>query len=709
MEFVFLRQMHRSCNEEGVVITYRATARIERNGVVREEVGCFTSIKQDEAAAKTDALVNAIAQAKGLAFKSFEQDWGDTGAKNEKSEPPVRKRALSKPSPIKKEEEAAKKKQEQEDLKKKRAEEEKRKNEEEERLRQQQEEEEERLRQEEEERLRQEEEEERQRKLEEEERLRQEEEERQRKEEEDRVKAEREEEIRQEEERKRLEEEQQQQEMLRQEEEREKRKEEEKKKEEEELANRKEEERKLEEQLKREEEEKKRPPPPRASAPSAPSPAKSSSRVKQPAPRLVKRNAGPPVAQSRKQLSLSSRKNVKQFQPNFAEHVNRLREALNLDIQIQSKVDWILLAERCDVSKSHKFCCGEVFYESIMSHLAANLITLSPAGRAQLLAEWSSGAISISFDADQEERWTTRFVEGEMELLCREEPWEDLKLVGMDFVQQFHGENQEAVKLEVEKVGGKCLSLGENIQKFESCYRESADVIGKALGFLNPPTHVIDFEELNEFCKHVGLENKAGEIFQKEIMKGLAHHIESYCQHSLVPPALKKMWPSGVIDLAYNHSHSLPYSTIFQKGSLMIYVRPDALAADYETVGCNLLARVCDEESGLPVLSAQNLKDTENLQLDHLERIRAAMGLSMDVVCDVDFFEVCAFVDEGRFFSLFMRVVVLLCSLFQLKVLRTKLEMSGLQFWTSLPHKLKLVCCNPKPWRCCFSFGPMVC
>lgn len=90
----------------------------------------------------------------------------------------------------------------------------------------------------------------------------------------------------------------------------------------------------------------------------------------------------------RKQLSLSARKNCKTFKPHFEGHALRLQEALALELELQSKVDFLLLAERCDEGNKKvsvderervvitdtrrvriQDCCGEVFFDTIMGGL----------------------------------------------------------------------------------------------------------------------------------------------------------------------------------------------------------------------------------------------------------------------------------------------------------------------------------------------------
>lgn len=140
---------------------------------------------------------------------------------------------------------------------------------------------------------------------------------------------------------------------------------------------------------------------------------------------------------TRKQLSLSSRKNVKQFQANFADHVSRILEALGLEIEVQSKVEWVSLAEKCDEG-GHKFACGEIFYDKVMGGLADNLCKLAGTpGRDALVEDWSTGAISIVFDPEQESQWSLSFPNGDMEIVCRGEPWSETELVGSDYVQPF--------------------------------------------------------------------------------------------------------------------------------------------------------------------------------------------------------------------------------------------------------------------------------
>ena len=157
----------------------------------------------------------------------------------------------------------------------------------------------------------------------------------------------------------------------------------------------------------------------------------------------VKGRASPQVtpaaagAGPRKQLSLSSRKNVKQFQPSWNEHAARLQEALGLPGAVQSKVDWVPLADKCDEG-GHKFACGEIFYDKIMGGLAGNLTQLAgTAGREALLAQWTSLSITMRFDEKQAAQWSAGFVEGgDLELVSHGEPWLDVATVGADLLER---------------------------------------------------------------------------------------------------------------------------------------------------------------------------------------------------------------------------------------------------------------------------------
>ncbi len=139
----------------------------------------------------------------------------------------------------------------------------------------------------------------------------------------------------------------------------------------------------------------------------------------------------------RKQLSLSSRKNVKQFQTAWNDHAAKLQEALGLPGQVQSKVDWVPLADKCDEG-GHKFACGEIFYDKIMGGLVGNLARLAgTSGREALLAQWTSLAVALRFDEKQAAQWSCGFVDGgDLELVSRGEPWQETAAVGADLVER---------------------------------------------------------------------------------------------------------------------------------------------------------------------------------------------------------------------------------------------------------------------------------
>jgi flagellar biosynthesis GTPase FlhF len=360
---------------------------------------------------------------------------------------------------------------------------------------------------------------------------------------------------------------------------------------------------------------------------------------------VLSRSGGAPTSPAsgadsqRKQLSLSSRKNVKQNQPQFAEHAGRLQERLGLDTQVQSKVDWLILADVCDEG-GHKNLCGEIFYNQVMGGLVHNLVQLSDKGRDALMAKWSSGAISLAFDAGQASQWSARFVDGDMELVCRGQPWEETDTVGAKLLEELGGAPKAASGA---AAGG---ALQANVAQFAPVFAEHAAAIKKAVGMDAAPTHNVNFEELNGHLKALGKENVAGQVFQEHVMRELAGNIGRLCQKSMVAKAIRRLWLSGVISLAFNEQQKDAWNTQLLKGGCLITARPSALLAGHEAIGKNVVDLVTDDDTGLPILSAQDMADNDATIRGNLERIRTAVGLQYDIVPDIDFFELSSHVNS---------------------------------------------------------------
>ena len=351
---------------------------------------------------------------------------------------------------------------------------------------------------------------------------------------------------------------------------------------------------------------------------------------------------------TRKQLSLSSRKNVKQSQPKFAEHAGRLQEALALDIQIQSKVDWVALADVCD-ENGHKNLCGEIFYDQVMGGLVHNLVQLSDTGRDALMAKWTSGAIMLTFDPAQSAQWSARLTEGDMELVCRGEPWEDTETVGANLLDEFDGKSGASAISSSSSSSSSPPKVGPlqaNVAQYAATFAEHAAAIKKAVGMEAAPTHNVNFEELNGHLKALGKENMAGQVFQEQMMRELAVNIGRLCQKSMVAKAIRKLWASGVVSLAYNEQQKDAWNTQLLKGSCVITARPSALLAGHEAIGKNMVDMVTDDDTGLPILSAQNMSDNDATIRGNLERIRTAVGLQYDIVPDIDYFELSSHVNS---------------------------------------------------------------
>ncbi len=363
--------------------------------------------------------------------------------------------------------------------------------------------------------------------------------------------------------------------------------------------------------------------------------------------------ANPPSGE-RKQLSLSSRKNVKQFQPTFAEHAERLMDALGLSLQIQSKVEWTSLADVCDDS-GFKNMCGEIFFDKVMGGLVGNLLKLSPAGREALAEGWTSGGISLKFDDAQDTQWSSRLTdEGDLELTSRGEPWQDLGQVGADLVEELGAAPDAAIGASsgvasaspaavavapAAPIAAKS-ALEQNVAAFGRAFSEHAAAMQSAADLPMLPTHNVNFEELNGHLAKLGKADTAGELFLSTIVGALARNVGTLCKKRLVAGVLRNLWGTGVISLTLNEQQKDPWMTQLLRGACVISVRPSALLSSPEVVGRHMLDLAVEGDSGLPVLSAQSMQDHETEILDLLERLRVASGLTVSVVADVDFFEV---------------------------------------------------------------------
>ncbi len=204
----------------------------------------------------------------------------------------------------------------------------------------------------------------------------------------------------------------------------------------------------------------------------------------------------------RKQLSLSSRKNVKQFQTAWNEHAARLQETLALSGQLQSKVDWVPLADKCDEG-GHKFACGEVFYDKIFGGLVANLSKLAGTGGCDaLVAQWVTLAVSLRFDEAQQQQWSAAFVDGgDLELVSRGEPWLETGSVGADLVRQLlpaGGKEASNDNEEMDEELGLPMSAATSLRELHSTIEAAEHRLRDAAGFDFDIVVDIDYVQLLE-------------------------------------------------------------------------------------------------------------------------------------------------------------------------------------------------------------------
>ena len=320
--------------------------------------------------------------------------------------------------------------------------------------------------------------------------------------------------------------------------------------------------------------------------------------------------------------------------------MQRLQAALHVDQSVQSKVEWHVLAEK--LTGSYKDQCGVIFYDHIVKGLVDNICRLHDAGRTELLRNWTTGGLSLRFDPSQEPEWTTSFRNGDLELVCRGKAWAETEKVGLDFVSQFElpAEDPES-------------------SKWDGLTKQHLRALEDALG--NVGDVVIDWSRLGRDGQEelipalqlqLDIKGVAGPVERKvcEIMASLAANVTTLCKkHSLVAPAIQKLWTSGLIVLDVSETQRADWNVQLLGGDCVITIGPKALNGSFDSVGAGIVDMVCDDESGLPLLSAQSMLDEEQQSMDLLERLRAAVGHEFDIMVDVDFFELAAAVNAAGF------------------------------------------------------------
>jgi hypothetical protein len=296
----------------------------------------------------------------------------------------------------------------------------------------------------------------------------------------------------------------------------------------------------------------------------------------------------------RKQLSLSSRKNVKQFQPNFNDHAIKIQDVLKLNGAVNSKIDWVPLADKCDEG-GHKNGCGEIFYDKVMGGLATNFARLAgTSGREELLEQWTTLNVGLRFDEKQEQEWTTTFVEGDLELVSRGEPWKNPEHAGLDLVSRFvpeqsaasvtaHAEEED----ELDPETNLPRSATKSLQDCDGAITEAQTRQRVAVGLDFDIVMDVDFPRLQELLPKGQLLGAVWQAINEKLAEALE---EAVAQGRDVVETLLAKWPNAMVKFAFDDATDA-HMIDFSEGDMIVLMQ-SSLVADVSSLGADLIESI---------------------------------------------------------------------------------------------------------------------
>jgi len=326
-------------------------------------------------------------------------------------------------------------------------------------------------------------------------------------------------------------------------------------------------------------------------------------------------------------LPLIARKNIKENEEKVNEIKEKIAGVVEAAAEVTIDVNYPTFAGFCDKS-GYQNRVGEVtvWYLEALGNMIASTFKEDTA-KAALQAAWTTGVIRIQTGT-----------------LKKGEPYKysSLDIENGDLVLTIYniGNVGDGMRDLLDKLGDSSSGLSvKNAQNFKDKEEARTEALQQIQEFLQLSCDVtldVDSPAFATKSDAAGFKDRLGEVIQWYIdaLKGSLQR--PFKDDEVARAALQAAWTTGVIRIEFGtlkkNEHKYVETNI-RDGDLVVSVY--SLGNVGET-GADLLAKLSDPSSGLPLRAALSIKQKEEARDEFLKKIQDAVGLSTDVTLDVD-------------------------------------------------------------------------
>jgi len=329
---------------------------------------------------------------------------------------------------------------------------------------------------------------------------------------------------------------------------------------------------------------------------------------------------------SEPKLSLINRKNIKENDEKVNEDKERIQKAVDLSTEVTLDADYANFAQFVEKA-GYKDRVGEVvrWYTEAIANCMENTFKEETA-KAALQSNWTTGVIRIR---------TATNKKGEYK-------YESLDIENGDLVLTVYqlANVGSAMSGLLDKLGdsstGLSVKASQNVKENEEKKNEILQAIHDDTQLSADVTIDIDWPAFAAKFDKEGYNDRVGECVTW-FLEPLKDVFSRYFKNDeIARAAIQSAWTTGVIkfELATNKKGENKYNeTQVRDGDLVVSVYSLSNASN---CGSDIIDRMHDPASNLPLRSALNLKEQDEKKEENLKRLQNAVGLSNDVTVDID-------------------------------------------------------------------------
>jgi len=182
---------------------------------------------------------------------------------------------------------------------------------------------------------------------------------------------------------------------------------------------------------------------------------------------------------------------------------------------------------------------------------------------------------------------------------------------------------------------GLSVKSSQNLKEHEEQRNEALAKMQEYVGLTADVTLDVDYPAWSKKVDTEGYKDRLGEVIQW-FVDAIKDRLQRLKDDDLAKAALQAEWTTGVIrlELGTNKKGEYKYQECMPRdGDLAVIVYQMANVSD---TGSDLIGRLGDPASGLPLKSAQNIKEHDEKKEENLKKIQESVGLSTEVTLDID-------------------------------------------------------------------------